>query len=211
MGYDAATSLELLAGLNLAAVVGNLTSLLYVDRVARHILISVGVMACTVMMSCQTALQAVYNGSTNKHGLAGAASFLFLFAWTFNLFLEGVSWYYASEIFPTHLRAKGMTIGVIGFALIDILWLELEPTAFATIGWRYFLVFVCISPFSAAIIYFTFPNTLRLPLEEVAKLFGDTDLVAVYQANIHIDHEKHQVVAEAQDVQTTTHHIEEKA
>jgi hypothetical protein len=117
------------------------------------------------------------------------------------MFLEAISWYYASEIFPTHLRAKGMTLGVIGFCLIDILWLELAPTAFASIAWKYYLVFICVSVVSAAVIFFTFPNTLHMPLEEVAKLFGDDDLVAVYQRDIHIDHEKHQVVEQAAETE----------
>lgn len=155
---------------------------------------SVGVLAVTVILSIETALTSRFLGTDNKSGLAAAGAFLFLFLCTFNLSLEAISWYYASEIFPTHLRAKGMTIGVVGFCLVDILWLELAPTAFARIGWKYYLVFICLSVLGAAVIYFTFPDTLRKPLEEIAQLFGDDDLVAVYQKDIHIDHEKHNVV-----------------
>ena len=35
--------------------------------------------------------------------------------------------------------------------------------------------------------FFFFPNTSGLPLEEVAALFGDADEVAVYQREIEID------------------------
>ena len=151
-------------------------------------------LAVTVILAIETALVSQFLGTTNRAGLAAAAAFLFLFLCFFNLFLEAISWYYASEIFPTHLRAKGMTISVVGFCMIDILWLELAPTAFRTIGWKYYLVFLCLSVFGAAVIYFTFPDTLRKPLEEVAQLFGDDDLVAIYQKDIRLDDEKKEVI-----------------
>ncbi|GAB7356242.1 hypothetical protein MBLNU459_g7058t2 [Dothideomycetes sp. NU459] len=92
------------------------------------------------------------------------------------------------------ISAWGMAIGVAGFCLVDILWLELAPTAQAAIGWKYYLVFISLSVFGAMFMYTTFPNTLGLPLEEIAKLFGDEDLVAVYQENIHLDHNTHEIV-----------------
>jgi hypothetical protein len=138
-------------------------------------------------MSLETGLQASFLTSDNKTGLSAAVAFLFLFLFTFNLFLEGPSLYYTSEIFPTHLRSKGMTINVTGFCVTAILWLEIAPTAFAKIGWKYYLVFVSMSVFGAAIIFFTFPDTLGKPLEEVAAMFGDNDLVAVFQDDIEVD------------------------
>lgn len=192
MGYDAGQSLNLLAGTYLAAIVGNLISLTYVDKVPRNIIMSIGTIVCSIVLSIETALVAKFLGTTNTDGLAAAVAFLFLFLFTFNLFMEGPSYYYASEVFPTHVRAKGMTINVIGFCIVNLLWLEIAPTAFKTIGWKFYLVFICISVFGAAIIFFTFPDTLGKPLEEVARLFGDEELVAIYQQDIQIEDEKHQ-------------------
>lgn len=39
--------------------------------------------------------------------------------------------------------------------------------------------------------WFFFPNTKGLPLEEVAAIFGDEDEVAIYQRDIDIDEEHH--------------------
>jgi hypothetical protein len=39
-----------------------------------------------------------------------------------------------------------------------------------------------------------YPDTLNKPFEEVAMLFGDDDLVALYQQGIVMDHETHEVV-----------------
>ena len=185
LGYDSAQSLELLAGTVVGAIVGNIISLLYVDRVPRNVMLGGGALVVSINMSIETALTSRYLGTDNKAGLSAAAAFLFIFQFIFNLFCEGPSQYYTGEIFPTHLRAKSMTINVVAFCLIDILWLELAPTAFGHIGWMYYLVFCVLGFFGSIIIFFTFPDTLRKALEEVARLFGDEDLVGVYQEDIH--------------------------
>jgi len=194
IGYDPGQSLNLLAGTYLGAIVGNLISLTYVDRVPRNIILSVGTIACAIVLSVEVALVSNLLSTTNTRGLAAAAAFLFLFLFTFNLFVEGPSYYYASEIFPTHVRAKGMTINVIGFCVVNLLWLEIAPVAFETIGWKYYLVFICLSVFGAVTIFFTFPDTLRKPLEEVARLFGDEELVAIYQQDLQNGGEKHEAI-----------------
>jgi hypothetical protein len=38
---------------------------------------------------------------------------------------------YFAELFPTHLRAKGMTIGMAAISLMNVMWLQVAPTAFA--------------------------------------------------------------------------------
>lgn len=43
----------------------------------------------------------------------------------------------------------------------------------------------------AAIMWFVFPNTKGLPLEECAAIFGDANEVAVYQRDIDIDAAHH--------------------
>lgn len=83
-----------------------------------------------------------------------------------------------------------MTFGLLVFCCSNLLWLNLSPTAFKNIGWRFYLVFICISLASSITVFFFFPNTLGKPLEEVARLFGDEDLVAVYQADLTVDHER---------------------
>ncbi|KAE8331438.1 general substrate transporter [Aspergillus sergii] len=173
LGYDATQSLHFLAGTYLAAVVGNLISLTYVDRVPRNILMACGVMAGCILLAIETGLVAA---ADSRHGyLAGAAAFLFLFLFTFNLFLEGPSWYYASEVFPTHIRSKGMALNIIGFCATNLLWLEVSPTGFSNIQWKFYLVFISLSFINAFIVYYFFPDTLGRPLEEIAQLFGDSD------------------------------------
>ena len=90
----------------------------------------------------------------------------------------------ANEIFPTHLRAKGTMCCVASYSLINIMWTQVSPVAFENIGWKFYMVFVSCCVVAAVIMYFTYPDTLNKPLEEVAKLFGDDDLVALYSESV---------------------------
>lgn len=88
---------------------------------------------------------------------------------------DGVQFCSLSEIFPNHIRAKGVVVGVATICAINILWLQVAPIAFETIGYRFYLVF-CVPGFvAAAWLWFFFPNTLGIPLEEIAGIFGDAD------------------------------------
>lgn len=42
--------------------------------------------------------------------------------------------------------------------LADTLWLQLEPTANATIGWKYYLVFVALTAVTAVWFWFKLPE-----------------------------------------------------
>lgn len=46
-------------------------------------------------------------------------------------------------------------------------------TAIANIGWRYFVVFACLTLVSVVVIYFCYPETNQKSLEELAAYFGE--------------------------------------
>jgi hypothetical protein len=54
------------------------------------------------------------------------------------------------------------------------------PTAFANIKWKFYLCFIIPGCLSAVMIWVLFPDTLGIPLEEVAAIFGDES--EIYQA-----------------------------
>jgi MFS family permease len=200
MGYDTEQQLFLQAGWLLVSVTCNVFAVLIVDRMPRNVLITLGLIGCAAAVICEAALVATYIDTTNKSGLAACAAMLFVFVVAYALLLDGVTWWYTGEIFPTHLRAQGMTIGMATYAVTNIIWLQAAPTAFATIGWKYYLFFIIITATGAAIIYFTFPDTLNKPLEEVARLFGDADLLVAYSEHQHEHGKQIEAVAEVEDM-----------
>lgn len=109
------------------------------------------------------------------------------------LFLDGTQYVYYAEMFPQHLRAKGMTLGMGAISLMNVMWLQVAPTAFEKISWKFYLCFIIPAYLFAIVCLFFYPNTKGLALEEIAALFGDEVQAEVYQVaqEVHIvDHEK---------------------
>ena len=86
---------------------------------------------------------------------------------------DATTYIYASEIFPTHLRAKGLSVSLAGLFLASLAFTQGASNAFAAIGWKYYLIFLILSAIMVGIIYFFFPETKGLSLEEMSRVFGD--------------------------------------
>jgi len=193
LGYKATQQLLFNAGLYCVSTPPNLLECLYIDRMSRTKIVSIGLVILAVLMSCYTALTAQFIDSTNLAGQKAAVAMLYLFFFFYAATVDGPTWFYTAELFPTHLRSKGMVIGTGTYALSSLIWVMSGPTAIKTIGWHFFLIFICLNVISAVVIWVFFPDTKGKSLEEIAALFGDDDLVVVYQRDIHIDQDKHVV------------------
>lgn len=153
----------------------------FVDKVKRPLLIAGGFVIVAACMATEMALQRYYIGTTDRAGLIGCALVIFLFQTTYSLFLDGPTFFYVAEIWPSHVRSQGFAIGMATMSLTNLTWLQAAPSAFEAIGWKFYLFFVCIPVAGAVVVMFFFEDTLHKPLEEIAAMFGDADMVAVYQ------------------------------
>lgn len=65
---------------------------------------------------------------TNKAGLrmGVAAAYLFLLIYSIGIDVAGVVFY--SELFPNHLRAKGLALSICVIALTDLIYLQVAST-----------------------------------------------------------------------------------
>jgi hypothetical protein len=180
----------------------NAMGMLLVDRFPRNRYIAFGVLGCMASLIVEAALVANFVPSNNQSALQAAVAMFFVFQVFYGLALDGTQFSYLGEIFPTHLRAKGVCLGVAMISLTNIVWLQSAPTAFVTIGWKFYLCFIIPGTIGAVCMWIWFPDTNGLPLEEVAAIFGDADEVAIYQREIEIDFATHTVRA------ATAHHGE---
>ncbi|OQU94412.1 hypothetical protein CLAIMM_00770 [Cladophialophora immunda] len=188
LGYDNLQTLLFQTGYTATALCFSIVAMTYVDRVKRNYLIGVGFCGCGIAVILETALTANFLNSDNKAGLGAAVFAFFLYVVFFELCLDGPEFFYHSEIWPTHMRAKGYTLCVAFYSGINIVWLQAAPTAFAHIGWKYYIFFILFAALGAFCAFFIFPDTLHKPLEEVAAIFGDHDLVIVYQKELDSAH-----------------------
>ncbi|RVX66729.1 hypothetical protein B0A52_08922 [Exophiala mesophila] len=154
-------------------------SFFVIDRFPRNKLLATGVAGCALSLLVEAVLVALYAttpsaiANPNQSGLQAAVASMYIYVCFYELCLGGVQFAYLGELFPTHIRAKGMVIGIANICVMNIMWLQAAPTAFDTIGWRFFLCFVIPGIISATLMWIFFPDTLGVPLEEIARIFGD--------------------------------------
>jgi hypothetical protein len=130
LGYD--TNLQLIyasAWLTLAWGCGCL-ALLFVDRMPRPKFIAIGLWGCMLFLILEAALVANFGGSTNKAALRAAVAMFFCYVIFYEICLDGTQFVYLGELFPNHLRAKGMALGCSAIALMNVMWLQVTPIAF---------------------------------------------------------------------------------
>jgi hypothetical protein len=186
LGFDTVQILHFQCGFQLTGLVFNLVAMTFVDRVRRPPLIAGGFIAVAAVMATNMALQKFYIGSSDRGGLIGCATVIFLFQTVYSLFLDGPTFFYVAEIWPSHVRSQGFAIGMATMALTNLTWLQSAPSAFDAISWRFYLFFVCIPVVGAVIVILFFKDTLHKPLEEIAAMFGDSEMVAVYQHELDL-------------------------
>ncbi|KAK4941750.1 hypothetical protein LTR10_018354 [Elasticomyces elasticus] len=179
LGFDANKQFVYQCGWLTLAFGGGLLSLFVVDTMPRPILLAGGIAFCLGCLSIEAALVATYASTPeklaqpNEAALKAAVAMFYIFIVVFEATLDSGRFVYLGELFPTHLRAKGISFGISGVNLINIVWLQVAPTAFANIGWKFYLVLIIPGMAFATLIFFWCPNTKGMPLEEIAELFGD--------------------------------------
>lgn len=130
LGYGTQKQLLLFGAWITLAFGAGVLALLVVDRMPRPKLIGGGIAGCMAALIIEAALVANYAASTNTSALQAAVAMIFVYVVFYEVALDGTQFAYLGELFPTHLRAKGMSLGVAGICLMNIIWLQVAPTAF---------------------------------------------------------------------------------
>lgn len=125
----------------LVAVVFNLVGALMMDRVGRRPLMIGGLAGCCVCLIVFTAIVAKYaTTGTNKAATGAGVGMLYLFLAMYSIGLDSAGTVFFAELFPNHIRSKGLPLAVATIALTDLIWLQSAETAINHIGWKFFLV-----------------------------------------------------------------------
>ncbi|KAF9698416.1 hypothetical protein EKO04_003944 [Ascochyta lentis] len=173
LGLHGSIPLLLYAFYNSWAAFMNWVNSLILDRFGRIRIMMVGLIGCALSLSCFTAMVAQYGGTTNKVGNGFGVFFLYLFVTFYGGSMDASSYVYCAEIFPTPIRAQGVGFSVMGLFMMTLIYTQAAPTAFAAVGWRYYLVFIIIPLSGVWFLANMLPETRLLSLEEISKLFGD--------------------------------------
>ena len=83
-------------------------------------MIIIGTLVEVAIISCLTAIIAKYVGGPNRAANSAAIALFFLYYVAYCTLVEGQIYTYVSELFPSHLRAKGVTWGITWLYLFCI-------------------------------------------------------------------------------------------
>ncbi|KAF9890599.1 hypothetical protein FE257_005730 [Aspergillus nanangensis] len=178
LGMKGSVPLLLYACCNSLTLFGNTWTAFYVDRHGRRKFLLIGSIGCTVSMTFLCALTARFLGTDNQGGLRAAIFFIFFYTFWWCFFMDATQYIYVAEIFPNHLRSRGVALGIGAFYLASEITLVGAPVGLDRIGWKFYLVLIVPSIFYIVLIYFFFPETKGRTLEEIGALFGDEQGVA---------------------------------
>ena len=141
MGYEPYQQLVFQCGYITVALGCSIIGGLLVDRVGRRRLLLTGLGGCVASLILEAVMVALYaTGGTNKAGLRTGVAALFIFITFYAVSVDIVCYLVVSELWPNHLRAKGGAWAFCSGTITNLIFLQSAPTAFANIGWKYFLV-----------------------------------------------------------------------
>ncbi|CAG8058851.1 unnamed protein product [Penicillium olsonii] len=161
------TSRILGAGFQLSGTVGGVVCAFTIDGFGRRFLMLLSAIANTV---CMILVAGLSSPPTNAASNA-AVAFMFIFHFSVNVGFGGIPFLYASEVAPLSLRT---TITGISSAIwwgLSVLIALVTPIAFNAIEWKYFIIFAALNAGIIPVIYYIFPETAGLTLEDVDEVF----------------------------------------
>jgi hypothetical protein len=109
----------------------------------------------------------------NKNASLAAVAFFFLFMLVFGATLNVVPWVYGPEILPLEARTRGVAISISSHWTWNFFVVMITPVLISRLAWKTYLIFMVLSFAFIPIIYFFYPETSNISLEDIDKLFID--------------------------------------
>jgi hypothetical protein len=163
--------------------IGSLFPVFFVERVGRRAIMLWGLVGQAVTLVCLAGCQKAgldYKSGaiSTPGGDAGAAAFTMLYNFTFGASWLGMAWLYPAEIFSTSMRAKGNSMSTAANWLGNFIVAEITPVLFESISFWTYILFAFLNVAFIPMVYFWFPETKGLTLEQIEVLFATAEVKA---------------------------------
>ncbi|KAK6340807.1 hypothetical protein TWF696_009125 [Orbilia brochopaga] len=155
IGISTSTTLLLQAVNSIIALIAQFCCILFIDHLGRRWVLIVGNLVNMVAWIIVTALVAEFGGQTNSNGAH----------WAFIVM---------AEIFNTATRSKGVAIATMTSFATNTLIGQVSPIALNNVGWKYFILFIVANFTNALFFWALLPETSKVPLENMDKLFSSS-------------------------------------
>lgn len=152
---------------------------LLVDRVGRRRMFLIGMGGMGFSYILWTIFSAINEEDNFKvTGYATGVLVMIFFYSAFYQMCGPIAPTYIMEVVPFSLRSKASMLYQLTGNLAGIYNSFANPVAMDSIGWRYYIVWCVVIAFNFSMIWFFFPETKGLGLEEVAKVFDGDDVIS---------------------------------
>ncbi|GLA98624.1 hypothetical protein AtubIFM57143_006919 [Aspergillus tubingensis] len=172
VGLDAKLSLLLSGVIQLMFVIGAFYPIFYSDRLGRRSPMmwgSFGLFVCLLMISILLSFKGT---NLEKSTATASVAFFFLYMLIYGATINCIPWVYGPELLPQHVRTKGQAIGISANWLWSFFVNMISPTLIRDLAWKGYLIFVAFNLAFIPIVYFYYPETANLSLEDIDSLFG---------------------------------------
>lgn len=168
-------------GMQIWNFIVSIAGALLADRIGRRALWMVSLIGMICSNIGITITSAVFDKNGGDAAAYCAILFLFLYNAGFNIACNPLAYSYPTEVLPYSMRTKGLAAMVAGGQSLLIVSQYANPVAIDNIGWKYWLFFLGMLVLFLAMVYFTYPETKGLTLEELARLFEDDETVNIVE------------------------------
>ncbi|KAK3640165.1 hypothetical protein LTR56_005577 [Elasticomyces elasticus] len=176
LGLTGSASLITYAVYAVVGTVAAFVAIFSIDAFGRRTLFLVGFPILALDLLAEALLQWKFLATTDKAGNGACVAIIFLFIVLFQ-FIDGPSFVWSSEVFPTNIRAKGIGLTMFAYFVGFVTFSAPGPLGFKKIQWHMYLIYMSLCLVSWVLVYFFIPETRRLPLEEIGALFGEEVMI----------------------------------
>ncbi|KAF3937840.1 hypothetical protein ABW19_dt0207195 [Dactylella cylindrospora] len=205
------TKLALLAGgIESTLKIGcTLIAMIMIDRLGRrqNLIIGAGIMSISLLIN--GILPQIYPNNVNRVADYVCIAFIFIYTFGNGIGYGPTAWVYGSEIFPNHVRAKGLCIAASGSSIGSVIVTQIWPVGIEKIGSKTYYIFFAFNVVSIWLIYLYYPETKGKSLEELDGLFGGQEAITeserragLAQPLVHEAEDDDQIKAAAGGVET---------
>ncbi|KAL2178210.1 general substrate transporter [Thermothelomyces heterothallicus CBS 202.75] len=146
--------------------------MLLIDRAGRRLTLIAGAGVMAFALLINGALPLAYPDNVNRAADYVCVVFIFVYALGYSLGFGPAAWVYGAEVFPTAVRARGLSLAASCGALAAVIVAQVWPVGIANLGSSIYFFFMAVNLISIPVIYLFYPETKGRPLEDMEELFG---------------------------------------
>ncbi|WPH00948.1 Hypothetical protein R9X50_00378200 [Acrodontium crateriforme] len=145
-----------------------------VDRLGRRFILLSGAVLMIVSLSAISYFIHIDIGLTPRL----VVIFVMIYNAAFGYSWGPIPWLYPPEILPLSIRAKGASLSTAANWAFNWLVGEMTPILQEAVGWRLYLIHAFFCAVSFVVVWFIYPETANIRLEDMNSLFGDATTAA---------------------------------